>query len=95
MAELLTGMGVPAAPEDVVTSSQAAARLLAERLPKGAPVLVVGSTALRHAGAGLLHRAWTQDRRHRCALGRGRGVADSRLAPGPRRRRHSRVAAAG
>jgi len=49
VAELLTGMGVPAVPEDVVTSSQAAARLLAERLPAGAPVLVVGSTALRHA----------------------------------------------
>lgn len=49
VAALLSGMGVPATEEDVVTSAQAAARLLAERLPKGAKVLVVGGTALRHA----------------------------------------------
>jgi HAD superfamily hydrolase (TIGR01450 family) len=49
VAALLTGMGVQADPEDVVTSSQAAARLLSERLPAGSAVLVVGSTALRHA----------------------------------------------
>jgi glycerol-1-phosphatase len=44
---LLAGMNAPAA--DVVTSAQAAARLVAERLPAGAPVLVVGTTALRLA----------------------------------------------
>ena len=49
IAELLTSFGVPAAPEDVVTSAQAAARLLAERLPAGAPVLVVGGSGLRMA----------------------------------------------
>lgn len=49
VAQLLTGLGVPCEAADVVTSSQAAARLLAERLPAGARVLVVGSTALRHA----------------------------------------------
>lgn len=49
VADLLTGLGVPAGPEDVVTSSQAAARLLSERLPAGSAVLVVGSTALRKA----------------------------------------------
>ncbi|GAA0935178.1 HAD-IIA family hydrolase [Actinocorallia libanotica] len=49
VADLLTSLGVPAAAEDVVTSAQAAARLLAERLPAGAKVLVVGGTALRHA----------------------------------------------
>jgi glycerol-1-phosphatase len=49
VAALLRGMGVPATDDDVVTSAQAAARLLAERLPAGAPVLVVGSTALRQA----------------------------------------------
>jgi glycerol-1-phosphatase len=49
VAALLASMGVPAADSDVVTSAQAAARLLAERLPAGAPVLVVGSTALRLA----------------------------------------------
>jgi len=49
IAELLTNFGVPAAKEDVVTSAQAAARLLAEHLPAGAPVLVVGGSGLRMA----------------------------------------------
>jgi glycerol-1-phosphatase len=49
IAALLTSLGVPATPEDVVTSAQAAARLLAERLPPGAPVLVVGGSGLRMA----------------------------------------------
>ena len=48
-AALLTDMNIPAAPGDVVTSAQAAARLLAGKLPPNAPVLVVGSTALRLA----------------------------------------------
>jgi glycerol 3-phosphatase-2 len=49
IAELLTSFGVPAVKEDVVTSAQAAARLLAERLPAGTPVLVVGGSGLRMA----------------------------------------------
>jgi glycerol 3-phosphatase-2 len=49
VADLLTRIGVPAVPEDVVTSAQAAARLLAERLPAGSRVLVVGGMGLRHA----------------------------------------------
>jgi glycerol-1-phosphatase len=49
VAALLAGMGAPAKAEDVVTSAQAAARLVAERLPAGAAVLVIGSTALRLA----------------------------------------------
>ena len=49
IAELLTSFGVPAAKDDVVTSAQAAARLLAERLPAGAPVLVIGGSGLRMA----------------------------------------------
>jgi HAD superfamily hydrolase (TIGR01450 family) len=49
VAALLTAIGVPAAGDDVVTSAQAAARLLAERLPPGSPVLVVGGMGLRHA----------------------------------------------
>ncbi|MEV2242062.1 HAD-IIA family hydrolase [Micromonospora sp. NPDC049891] len=47
VADLLTGMGVPARPEEVLTSAGAAAQLLGERLPAGAPVLVVGADALR------------------------------------------------
>jgi HAD superfamily hydrolase (TIGR01450 family) len=54
-AALLGEVGVPAAAEDVVTSAQAAARLLAERLPAGAKILVVGGMGLRQAlrAAGL------------------------------------------
>jgi len=47
VADLLTGMGVPARPEEVLTSAAAAAELLRDRLPAGAPVLVVGAEALR------------------------------------------------
>jgi HAD superfamily hydrolase (TIGR01450 family) len=49
IAALLTDMDVPADPADVVTSAQAAARLLADKLPPSSPVLVVGGTALRLA----------------------------------------------
>jgi glycerol 3-phosphatase-2 len=49
VAALLTSLGVPAEPGDVVTSAQAAARMLAERLPAGAPVLVIGGIGLRLA----------------------------------------------
>ncbi len=49
IAELLTGMGVPATRDDIVTSAQAAAHMLADRLPAGAPVLVVGGSGLRMA----------------------------------------------
>ncbi len=47
VAALLTGMGVPAAPDEVLTSAGAAAAVLAERLPAGSAVLVVGAEALR------------------------------------------------
>ncbi|BAL91324.1 putative haloacid dehalogenase-like hydrolase [Actinoplanes missouriensis 431] len=47
VATLLTGMGVSATPAEVLTSAGAAAALLAERFPAGAPVLVVGAEALR------------------------------------------------
>jgi HAD superfamily hydrolase (TIGR01450 family) len=46
IAELLTGLGVPTSPEEIITSAQSAAALLARRLPGGAPVLVVGAPAL-------------------------------------------------
>jgi glycerol-1-phosphatase len=49
IASLLTGFGVPAAPGDVVTSAQAAARMLADRLPAGAKVLAIGGAGLRMA----------------------------------------------
>ncbi|MDM4718598.1 HAD-IIA family hydrolase [Micromonospora sp. WMMA1363] len=47
VADLLTGLGVAARPEEVLTSAVAAAELLGNRYPAGAPVLVVGAEALR------------------------------------------------
>jgi glycerol-1-phosphatase len=46
VAALLTGMGIPAEPDEVVTSARAAARLLAEQHAPGTPVLIVGAPAL-------------------------------------------------
>lgn len=45
----LSRIGVEAAPDDVVTSAQAAASMLADRLPAGARVLVVGGEGLERA----------------------------------------------
>ncbi|MER5685412.1 HAD hydrolase-like protein [Streptomyces sp. NPDC002205] len=49
VAEHLTELGVPAEPADVITSSQAVARLMADQLPSGARVLVIGGEGLRAA----------------------------------------------
>jgi glycerol-1-phosphatase len=49
IAAQLDAMGVAATAADIVTSAQAAAHLLADRLPPGAPVLVVGGMGLRLA----------------------------------------------
>ncbi|MGK5498559.1 HAD hydrolase-like protein [Streptomyces sp. URMC 125] len=42
----LTRLGVPAGPEEVVTSAQAVARMIAEELPPGSRVLCVGGEGL-------------------------------------------------
>ncbi|RPK66643.1 putative hydrolase YutF [Streptomyces sp. ADI96-02] len=49
VAEHLTELGVPAEAADVITSAQAVARLMADQLPSGARVLVVGGEGLRVA----------------------------------------------
>ncbi|MFI5753161.1 HAD hydrolase-like protein [Streptomyces sp. NPDC051644] len=49
VAEHLTELGVPAESADVITSAQAVARLMADQLPAGARVLVVGGEGLRVA----------------------------------------------
>jgi glycerol-1-phosphatase len=49
VAAQLAQLGIPAKPDEVVTSAQAAARLLAEQLPRGARVLLVGAEGLEHA----------------------------------------------
>lgn len=46
VAERLTGLGLPARADEVATSAEAGAALLAQQLPAGANVLVVGSSAL-------------------------------------------------
>jgi HAD superfamily hydrolase (TIGR01450 family) len=55
VASLLGKVGVRAETDEIVTSAQAAARVLAEKLPAGARVLVVGADALRQevTGRGL------------------------------------------
>ncbi|MBT2387423.1 HAD-IIA family hydrolase [Streptomyces sp. ISL-11] len=49
VAEHLTRLGVPAEPSDVITSAQAVARLIADQLPSGSRVLVIGAEGLRVA----------------------------------------------
>lgn len=49
VAEHLVDIGVQAAPSEVVTSAQAAARVLAEKLEPGTKVLVVGGAGLEAA----------------------------------------------
>jgi glycerol-1-phosphatase len=49
IAAQLSGLGVPARAADVVTSAQAAARLVADRVPPSSRVLVAGAMGLRLA----------------------------------------------
>ena len=55
VAEQLAALDIPARPDEVVTSAQAAARTVAARVPSGAAVLVLGTEALADevAEAGL------------------------------------------
>ena len=55
VAAHLAELGIPAEPEQVVTSAQASARMLAEQVPAGSAVLVLGTTALAEtiAAAGM------------------------------------------
>lgn len=49
IAEHLTDLGIPAREEDVVTAAQAAAHLLAQDLPRGSAVFVIGGLGLFEA----------------------------------------------
>jgi len=84
VADLLTGMAVPAAPQDVVTSAQAAARLLAEKLPVGAKVLVIGGTGLRLAlrERGLVPVSTAAGQPQAVVEGYAPGIAYSAIAEG-------------
>jgi glycerol 3-phosphatase-2 len=84
IAALLTGFGVEATAQDVVTSAQAAARVIAERLPAGAPVLVVGGSGLRMAlrERGLRPVSTALDRPQAVVQGYSPDVSYSMLAEG-------------
>ncbi|MFE6104441.1 HAD hydrolase-like protein [Streptomyces laurentii] len=49
VAAHLTELGVPSEPSDVITSAQAVARLVADEVPPGSRVLVIGGEGLRVA----------------------------------------------
>ncbi|QHC21876.1 HAD-IIA family hydrolase [Streptomyces sp. GS7] len=49
VADQLTGFGLPTDADDVITSAQAVARLIAEQVPPGAKVLAIGGEGLRVA----------------------------------------------
>ena len=84
IAALLTSFGAPATVQDVVTSAQAAARMLAERLPAGAPVLVIGGSGLRMAlrERGLRPVSTAMDRPQAVVQGYSPDVSYSMLAEG-------------
>jgi HAD superfamily hydrolase (TIGR01450 family) len=84
VAALLAGMKVPAEAADVVTSAQAAARLLADKLPPGARVLVIGAMALRLAvrERGLVPVSTAADKPLAVVQGYGPGIGYASLAEG-------------
>lgn len=82
VARLLTGIGMAAAPDEVLTSAAAAAEVLAGRYPAGAPVLVVGADALRDEvrAAGLTPVASADESPVAVVQGYGREVGWAELA---------------
>jgi HAD superfamily hydrolase (TIGR01450 family) len=84
VAVLLDGMGAPVTEADVVTSAQAAARLLADKLPPKSKVLVIGATALRLAvrERGLIPVSSASDNPAAVVQGYGPGIDYTRLAEG-------------
>jgi HAD superfamily hydrolase (TIGR01450 family) len=82
VAAHLTELGVAAEPDDVITSSQAAATVVAERMGQGARVLPVGgpgvATALRAVGLTVVERA--EDGPAAVVQGYGPGVGWTHLA---------------
>ena len=84
VAALLEGMGAPVTEADVVTSAQAAARLLADELPPKSKVLVIGATALRLAvrERGLVPVSTARENPAAVVQGFGPGVDYGNLAEG-------------
>jgi HAD superfamily hydrolase (TIGR01450 family) len=86
VAEHLRALGVPADTEEVLTSAQVAAAALADRLPAGARVLVVGGAGLRAAlqEEGLVPVAGMDDRPQAVVQGFSPDLAWPLLAEGTR-----------
>jgi glycerol-1-phosphatase len=84
IAAELNQLGVPADRSEVVTSAQAAAHLIADRVPAGAPVLVVGGIGLRLAlrERGLRPVSTAAERPAAVVQGYGPGVDYGILAEG-------------
>ncbi|MDQ3506309.1 MAG: HAD-IIA family hydrolase [Actinomycetota bacterium] len=62
VGEHLRELGIPALDEEVITSAQAASRVLDGELPAGAAVLVIGTTALAAEVEGVgLRAVWSAD----------------------------------
>jgi HAD superfamily hydrolase (TIGR01450 family) len=82
VADLLVSIGVPARPQEVLTSGRAAAELLAADLPAGTPVLVIGAPALREEieAVGLRPVADPDDRPTAVVQGYGPDVGWAELA---------------
>jgi glycerol 3-phosphatase-2 len=82
VAEHLTELGVPAKASDVITSSQAAATVVADLLEPGAPVLAVGGPGVADAltAAGLTVVEHAEDRPAAVVQGYGRDVGWTQLA---------------
>ncbi|MFC6887288.1 HAD-IIA family hydrolase [Actinomadura yumaensis] len=86
VAGLLADVGVPASADDVVTSAQAAARYVAERVPAGSKVLVVGGMGLRHAlyAQGLRPVSHASERPAAVVQGYAPGIEYGLIAEGSR-----------
>jgi glycerol-1-phosphatase len=80
----LAELGVPASDGEVVTSAQVSAAVLAERLPAGAAVLVVGTEDLAAEVADVgLRPVWSADEEPVAVIqGYGRAVGWTHLAEG-------------
>ncbi len=62
VGEHLRELGIPALDDEVITSSQAASRVLADELPAGSAVLIVGTAALAAEVEGVgLRAVWSAD----------------------------------
>ena len=84
VADLLTSLGIPTTAAEVTTSAQASALVLAQQLPPGSPVLVVGAPALvdEVADVGLRPVQRAEDEPVAVVQGYGPNVGWEQLAEG-------------